>query len=176
MTDDVTLLRRRALGRGLACRLVEPGVDVGRDVALARGPDGLALEVQDGMDNLVQCLEIALTTTLGSDVFDTGFGFDGLTALVEESDPVLVRERVRVGIIRLLRADPRVRRIVDLKLVDRRLSDAGSAAGAGSSGDLGDDVLDGPIDRWRTVDVRVAFEAVSGDRAVVDLGKVTRDG
>ena len=51
-------------------------------------------------------------------MFDTGFGFDGLNALVEETNPVIARERVRVAVIQVLRRDPRVRRIVDLQLDD----------------------------------------------------------
>ena len=35
------LLRERALGWGLACEEVAPGVDLGRDIALIEGPGGL---------------------------------------------------------------------------------------------------------------------------------------
>jgi hypothetical protein len=157
------LRRRKLLGRGLACRPVEPGLDIGRDLTLAAGPGGLDLAMVDGIDNLTQCLEVALTTVLGSDVFNTDFGFDGINALVEETDRVLVRERVRVSIIRLLGRDARVRRIVDLKLLDRRL-DAPEA--------VVDDDPATRLDRWRTVEVQVGFETVAGDRALIDLGRV----
>jgi hypothetical protein len=161
-TREQDLRRRKLLGRGLACPLVAPGVDIGRDLALARGPGGLDLVTVEGADNLGQCLAIAVTTALGSDVFNSEFGFDGVAALVEETEPVLVRERVRVSLIRLLGRDARVRRIVDLKLVDRRLESPGAA---GTAAGLG-----------RTLEVQVAFETVAGDRAVVDLGRLTTDG
>jgi hypothetical protein len=162
-TVEQDLRRRKLLGTGLACRPVDSGLDIGRDLALSRGPGGLDLAVVDGMDNLTQCLEVALTTVLGSDVFNTEFGFDGINALVEETDRLLLRERVRVSIIRLLARDARVRRIVDLKLLDGRL-DAPQGGGDADSASR--------LDRWRTVDVQVSFETVAGDQALVDLGRV----
>jgi hypothetical protein len=146
------LLRNRLLGRGLACPLTEPGLDVGRDLVLARGPSGVDLQQVRGIENLGQALAIALTTLRGSDLFNIDFGFDGLNAMAEEINPVLVRERIRVGIIQVLRRDPRVRRIVDVKLSDGRLE----SVGAGT----------------RQLEVRVAFETVSGDPVSVNLGGV----
>jgi hypothetical protein len=163
-TLEQDLRRRRLLGKGLSCTPVEPGVDIGRDLALTSGPAGRDLAVVDGMGNLTQCLEIAVTTVLGSDVFNTDFGFDGINALVEETDKVLIRERVRVSIIRLLGRESRVQRIVDLKLLDRRLDDPESG------GDDADPAA--RLDQWRTVQVRVAFETVAGERALIDLGRV----
>jgi hypothetical protein len=161
-TSDRGLRRRRLLGRGLACPLIEPGADVGRDLVLAAGPAGLDLAVLSGAGNLDQCLAVAVTTVLGSDVFNAEFGFDGLAAMVEETDPVLVRERVRVSLIRLLGRDARVRRIVDLKLVDGRLDPLAADAGSGA----GD----------RALRVHVVFETVAGDRALADLGRLNGDG
>jgi phage baseplate assembly protein W len=119
------------------------------------------------LDNLAQSLEIGLTTLQGDDVFNTAFGFDGLNALVEETNPVLVRERVRVSIIQLLRREPRIRRIVDVKLDDGRLDAAPSQV-----------VLEEPSTTSalnRELSVRVVCEVVSGDQVAVDLGKVTQD-
>lgn len=143
--------RRRALGWSLDAPLLSPGGDHGRDVALARGPDGLDLARVAGPDNLAQALGIALTTLLGSDVFNVRFGFDGLNALAEETLPVLARERVRVAVIQVLREDPRVRRVLDVSLGPG----APSAPAAG--------------DRRLTVEVR--FETVSGDDVQVRLGR-----
>jgi hypothetical protein len=157
-------VRRRLLGRGLACRPIDPALDVGRDLELAAGPNGRDLATVEGVDNLVQCLEIGLTTALGSDPFDTGFGFDGINALAEETVPLLVRERVRVSIVQLLRRDTRIRRIVDLKLLDGRLELPAPADG-------GDD-LAARLERWRSVRVDVAFETVAGDQTLINLGGV----
>jgi hypothetical protein len=157
-------LRRRLLGRGLACRRIDPTLDIARDLELAPGPNGLDLATVEGMDNLVQCLEVGLTTALGSDLFATEFGFDGVNALVEETNPLLVRERVRISIVRLLGRDARIRRIVDLKLLDRRLEV--------SAAPDGEDDLATRLERWRSVSVDVAFETVAGDQVLINLGGV----
>src|SRR5687768_4441507 len=107
------LLRDRVLGWAPACDPIDQpagaaggplGVltgrgDLGRDLRLAAGPNGRDLARVRGLDNLAQSLAIALTTLLGSDLFNTEFGFDGLNALVEETSPLLTRERVRVAVI-----------------------------------------------------------------------------
>ena len=144
------LLRKRLLGRGLRFAPTAPGVHLGRDLVL----DGGELAEVDGIDNLAQVLTVALTTRLGGDVFNTEFGFDGLDAMVEETTPVMVQERIRVAVISVLERDPRVGRIVDVRLDDGRLSNPG----AGN----------------RVLDVKVVFETVSGDTATVDLGEVIR--
>ena len=143
MTDR-DLLRRRVLGRGLACEPIAPGLDLGRDLRLAGGD----LATVEGIDNLNQVLALAFTTLRGSNVFDVEFGFDGLNALVEEGDPLLVRERIRVAVVNLLAREPRIRRVVDVQLVDERLTRVGAG---------------------RTLQVRVAFETVTGDAQAVAL-------
>jgi phage baseplate assembly protein W len=146
------LLRNRVLGWGIVCEEIMPGLDLGRDITLKTGPNGLDFARVEGLDNLAQSLSIALTTLLGSDIFNVQFGFDGLNALAEETHPVLMRERVRIAIIQVLRKDPRVRRIVDVK--------------------LGDGQLDLPAPGSRELAVRVVFETVSGDQSAVDVGKI----
>jgi hypothetical protein len=140
--------RRSLLGRGLRCDKVN---DLGRDLLLQRGPAGLFdLGFVEGIDNLGQVLAIAVTTPLGGDAFNVDFGFDGLNALADEELPLLQRERIRVAIVNLLRKDPRVTRIVDVKLLDRRLETPASAN--------------------RELEVRVVFETVSGDRLALTAG------
>ena len=135
--DDV--LKRRLLGQGLALEAVDA---LGRDLVLAA--DGSDLTFVDGPDNLSQGLAVAVLTPLGADVFNTGFGFDGLTALSQETSPLLLRERVRVSIVKLLTNDPRVQRVVDVRLVDER--------------------LDSPSTPQRVLQVSVAFQAITGDQ------------
>jgi phage baseplate assembly protein W len=161
------LLRNRLLGRSVACPPILPGVDIGRDLVMAQGPSGLDLVPTTGIDALGQALQIALTTALGSDIFNTDFGFDGINALVEETNAVMARERVRISVIQVLRKDPRVRGILDLKLLDGRLDplNAGEVAPA-------NEPLEARIERWRSVNVNVAFETISADQATISLGKV----
>ncbi len=141
--------RRALLGRGLRCDRV---ADLGRDLQLRRTDAGLLdLDFADGVENLAQVLAIAVTTPLGGDVFNVDFGFDGLNALADEELPVLQRERIRVAIVTLLRKDPRVTRIVDVKLLDRRLETPAANAS-------------------RELEVRVVFETLTSDRLALIAG------
>jgi phage baseplate assembly protein W len=152
MADDTLgqqALRRRILGWSFACPLTPDG-DLGRDLALTPGPAGGDLARVADMDNLGQSLEIALTTLAGSDIFNLAFGFEGLAAIAEETGSAMIRERLRVAVIRVLQADPRVRRVSDV-----RLEDAFGAAAAG-----------------RQLGVRVDFETASGEQQLIDLGGV----
>lgn len=151
------LLRARFLGWGLAAEPIHPGLDVGRDLNLATGPSGTDFARVRGIDCLAQDLKVAFTTMLGGDVFNTSFGFDGLRAFVEETNNVLLRERVRVSLIQVLRKDPRVRRIIDVRL-DREYVDR-------TSGNV-----------TPRLNARVGFETVTGDQAVADLGSGVSNG
>ena len=148
-------LRKRLLGWGFAAPPTMPGVDVGRDLTLVAGAHGRDLARVEGIDCLSQDLMVAYTTMRGNDVFNTAFGFDGLRAFVEETNRALFRERVRVSVIDVLRRDPRVRRIFDVRLdAEYRNPDANDAR----------------------LNARVGFETVSGEQATADLGRVAANG
>src|SRR5688572_18238051 len=105
--QEQEVLRRRLLGRGLSCPQITPGKDLGRDLVLTTKADGtIDLASVEKLDNLAQDLEVALTTLLGSDIFNTEFGFDGLRALTEGGSAIITRERVRIGVIQVLNKDP----------------------------------------------------------------------
>lgn len=145
-------MNERVFGWDLASPRTTPD-DLGRDLALTRGPSGLDLARIDGVDNLEQQLAMALTTGLGHDVLATEYGFDGLRALVEETVPLIQRERVRIGVIRVVARDPRVRRILDVEL-------GGDARG----------VLAPPRPGDRVLAVRVVFETITGEQRAVAVG------
>lgn len=149
--------RRRLLGWSAACEPIMPGVDLGRDLVLSGG-NGTPLDLArvESIDCLAQSLTIALTTALGSDVFNTSFGFDGVNALADETEPVLMRERVRVSVVQVLRKEPRVRQILDVDVAGERLQPPRSGS--------------------RRLDVTVTFETVSLDRPTMQLGRVTPGG
>lgn len=149
------------LGIGLACPLTQPGLDIGRDLELTPGPNGLDFARVDGMDELVQCLQIALTTALGADVFNAAFGFAGVNAMTGPDPALLVQEAIRIAVIRTLTADSRVARILDLKLLDGRLNPASPPA---------------TVEDWRTMSVTVAFETVAGTQATIDIGRLISGG
>jgi hypothetical protein len=157
--DEATLqlIRTRLLGWGVAAVPMFPGEHLGHDVEFSEGD----LAVVSGMDNLSQDLTLALTTALGADPFNVGYGFDGVRALAEEQNALLARERIRISVIKLLNGDPRIRKILDVKLLDGRLDPLAS----------GQDTVD-PDTTRRVLNVRVAFETVTGDQSALDLGEV----
>lgn len=152
---DVEIRRRRLLGVGLRADPVS-GADIARDIALAPGGGGTDLALVTGIANLCQDLAVGLTTLRGSDVFNQRFGFLGLTALTEQTSPILAREGVRSAVAEFLGSDPRVRRIVDLQ-VDNPMR-------APTGGDR------------RTLDIRVVLEAVSGETVNVTTGGLASGG
>jgi phage baseplate assembly protein W len=156
--QQLELQRRAVLGWSLACTEILPGIDLGRDLELATADDGsVDFVLVEGIDNLGQSLTIALTTLLGSDVFNGAYGWDGLNAIVEETSPSLVRERVRVSIAQVLTRDPRVRRITDVSLT-------------------GDGGIAPPPSGSRELDVQVAFEMATMEQTTLTLGKVVTGG
>lgn len=162
LAHEQRLAQARLLGWSLRCPAVAPGVDIGRDLTLSAGPNGLDLARVSGMDALTQSLVLALTTRLGDDVFNVAFGFDGLNALVEEQDPLLIRERIRIAVIQVLRKEPRVRRIVDVKLSGGQLQ----------LGDDGSFVESDTADGRRELHIAVAFEVISGEQINLNLGAI----
>lgn len=138
---------RQIFGSDIATAPTLPGQDIGCDIALATtGATDFATVT--GVDNLAQSLTLALTTRLGDDVFDTTYGFDGINALADETDPVLQRERIRVAIISVLQRDSRVRQVNDVTL----------------AGDV--------FAQSRTLDVSVSFQTAAATQVVVDLTPV----
>jgi hypothetical protein len=154
-------VQRRLLGWGLSCPLIFPGTDIGRDLQIVNGD----FEQVSGTANLEQDLQVALTTLLGSDLFNVGFGFDGLRAIAEETNYLLIRERVRIAMIQVLKRDNRIARILDVKIEDGR-------------GQLDRPIMnstDAPLG-VRQLDVHVTFETISGDETQLGITKVTTHG
>ncbi len=164
-TLDKQAIQNQVLGRSFRLEQVVPGFEIGRDIAFGTGPNGKDIQWVQGIDCLGQALRNALTTALGSDVFNVNFGFDGLNALAEETDPVIMRERVRISVIKVLQRDARIRRILDVKLLDGRLDP--------STGNV-DSTL--PVSLSRELSVVVSFEVVTGDQFTVTMGQVKSNG
>ena len=136
-----TLEEERELTRrlGWGPRSVPIFEEVGEAVDVQLDDGDLALV--SGSEALRQDIAAALFTAVGSDPLAPRFGFDGFQAIAEERDPVLLRERLRVAIVRLLQRDGRVR-LVEQVLIGReeidaaRDSDDGSPGGGTPAGDL----------------------------------------
>ena len=160
------LLRDRLLGRSPECEAIDPGVSLGLDLRFAPNGTGLDLAQVKGIDALTQALRIAITTRLNDDIFNTQFGFDGLNAMAEETNHILVRERIRIAIIQVLRREPRIRRIIDVKL------SAGQLELAPDGTFIGDESIsdDEKARQRRELNVSVAFETITGDQTTIQLG------
>jgi phage baseplate assembly protein W len=152
---DVEIRRRRLLGVGLRADLIS-SADIARDIAVVPSAGGKDLATVSSIDNLTQCLAIGLTTLRGSDVFNQRFGFLGLTPLATQTSPVLAREGVRSAVAEFLASDPRVRRIIDLQAGNPMTAPSGAGR--------------------RTLEVRVSFEAVSGEATMLTTGGLASGG
>jgi phage baseplate assembly protein W len=143
-------VRRRLMGWTLTADPLDPR-DHGRDLVPAKDAQGRIVDLArvDDVGCLAQSLKVALTTALGSDIFNTRFGFNGLRALTEGTGRTLTRETLRVAVIDVLRAEPRVGRILDVGVPDEQ---------------------DPALRKLGTLEVTVAFELVSGDRVDLTLG------
>jgi hypothetical protein len=144
--DDTAVRRRRLLGVAVRADLVSDA-DVSRDLALRRSAGGVDLAIIEGVDALCQTMAVGLTTLRGSDPFNTGFGFLGLTPLVQQTSPELAREGLRGAVAEFVAGEPRVRRIIDLVT-------GPPSQGPGS----------------RRLDVTISFETISGDSVTVAVG------
>src|SRR4051812_45784221 len=122
MLDETSIRRRRLRGWGWQVAPLAPHGDLGMDLVLHETADGVRLGEVEGVDNVLQDLVVALTTRLGDVVFNTQFGFDGLNAIAEETDPLMQRERIRLSVIGVLNREPRVTRInrVEVSYGDRQ--------------------------------------------------------
>lgn len=123
MSETTTESARSRLGHGLALRATSTD-SMGLDLHWRESPNGFALTLVEGVDNLAQDLIVALLTPTGTDAFDLGFGFDGLRVLTLSTPGALTEELIRLAIIRTLSADTRVAEVNDVRLVptglDRR--------------------------------------------------------
>jgi phage baseplate assembly protein W len=121
----------------------------------AAGGLDLAFSTVSGEAALMQALTLAFVTLKGSDVFNRNFGFSGLTAIAEESDTVIRRERIRMAVIATLQAEPRIRRIVTVRFADE-------------AGDTGTPAQPQPSSRAARIEA--VFDTIAGTRQTIALG------
>ncbi len=164
--NEKRILKERLLGWSAMGELIEPGVTNGMDLKLETSSTGIDLAKVTSMDTLTQALRIALTTRLGDDIFNTSFGFDGLNALTENDNHVMIRERIRIAVILVLNKEPRIKRILDVKLSDGQLELAPNGTFV-----EGSDVSDSTkMEQRRELNVALAFETIDGERAILNMG------
>lgn len=86
----------------------------GRSLELDDGDlvmDGGRLREVEAVANLTQALTLRVLTPYGSDPFNTGYGLDVTQAFTEPNGIAMVRELLKLNLVRTLGTDPRVRDI-----------------------------------------------------------------
>lgn len=156
--NGTTLRARRLLGWGPTFVSTGAEEDIGQDIAFAGGDIALV----SGMEALTQDLRLALCTGLGTDPLNQAFGSDAFASMAEESDPMMLRERIRVAVIRVLQSDARIRRIVEVSIDGEARPFTGRSrertSGAGSS-----------AERTTALSVVAVFETVLGEHATIAI-------
>lgn len=71
-----------------------------------------------GRENFLQGLRIMIDTPFASDVFNIRYGFDLLACLSAPQPPAIVKELVRLNIVRSLSTDDRIRQIKEIAFDD----------------------------------------------------------
>lgn len=87
------------------------------DIVLENGE----LTLVSGLPNLAQALQIRVLTPLGSDRYDTRYGFDYRAVFTTPAGAHEMRDLVRLNLVRTLSTDARVREIRDIQVRDPQL-------------------------------------------------------
>jgi phage baseplate assembly protein W len=103
------------------------------DGDLVLSGDGLKgdLRLVDGLANLKQALSVRLLTPYGTDQVNATYGLDVRRALTGGHDRRMVKELIRLEVVRTLSGDPRVREVTSVLFDDdpRFGAQVGAAAG-----------------------------------------------
>ncbi len=92
---------------------------VSGDFVLAAGDGGYAdLEEITGKDELAQGIQVLIGTNLGTDIFNTAFGFDLISTLAAPQPISQVKQIVRLCVVKALSQEPRIRQITAIAFVD----------------------------------------------------------
>jgi phage baseplate assembly protein W len=169
-------LRKRLLKSSIKTKLIFEGKDIQRDIVLKQGETGLDFDMVTGFDNLTQSLSIALTTRLGADIFNIQFGFDGLNALVEETNPILQKERIRIAVIRVLEKDSRVKRILDVRLSGDKPMILPTPIIDSLQFETQDERESEYLRLSRQLAVYVWFETIAGDQTSISVSRIMNNG
>jgi phage baseplate assembly protein W len=92
---------------------------VGGDFVLAAGDGGYCdLEVIIGKDELAQGIQVLIGTNLGTDIFNTAFGFDLINTLAAPQPISQVKQLVRLCVVKALSQEPRIRQITAIAFAE----------------------------------------------------------
>ena len=94
---------------------------LGRSLRLVNGD--LAISDNDfapsvDRDNFIQALQVMIETPMGSDVFNVSYGFDLLNSISAPQTVSLIKDLIRLNIVKSLSQDDRVREIKEIAFGD----------------------------------------------------------
>lgn len=69
-------------------------------------------------DNFIQALQVMIETPMGSDVFNVSYGFDLLNSISAPQSVSLIKDLIRLNIVKSLSIDNRVREIKEVVFSD----------------------------------------------------------
>lgn len=93
----------------------------GYSLALVDGDvvfDNDTLRPVQGKRNLLQALELRVLTPFGSDIFNTSYGLDVQQAFTQPGSVRMVKELIKLSLVRTLATDPRVHDIREVLFED----------------------------------------------------------
>jgi hypothetical protein len=140
-------------------------VTFGRSLELSDGD--LRFENQDfavvsGADNLAQALRVNIATPAATDIFNINYGFDFMGAVGQPAGGRLVKEFIRLNLIKSLSVDDRVREVRDVIFDDdARYFDYNPQEDPAETA-----LRHATTRRWRAI---VILQAVAGPEVVVKL-------
>ena len=76
------------------------------------------LQLVSGRANLLQALKLRVLTAVGSDIFNTGYGLDVQDVFTQANTISLVKELLKLSLVRTLGTDPRVNEVRDIIFAD----------------------------------------------------------
>ena len=94
---------------------IEDG-DIAFTSSSGNGP--LVLREVVGTANLMQALELRVQTPLGSDRYNTTYGLDVRRAFTEAGTMRIIKDLIKMNLVRTLATDPRVRDVRDVHFED----------------------------------------------------------
>jgi phage baseplate assembly protein W len=93
----------------------------GRSLVLSNGDlffDAGDFSIIAGRDNFFQGMRTMINTPAGSDVFNVGYGFDLLGCLAASKSPSVIKQLIKLNIVKSLSTDNRIRQIEEIAFDD----------------------------------------------------------
>lgn len=88
---------------------------------------GSGVELVEGLANLTQALALRLLTPYGTDRVNATYGLDAREAFSGNHDRIMLKELIRLEVLRTLSGDPRVREVTGVLFDDDPEFPAGAA-------------------------------------------------